>query len=327
MYYAAVSILSVLILVIVNQDILFKHDPALKMPALVAYKKFLVAVFVYSFTDIIWGILLELKMPHLLFIDTSLNYIAMAVGVWLWIGYIVTYYNSEKLLKVIFLNLGRAAAGIVTVLVIINAFKPILFTVNETGDYVSASSRLGIQISRAIVLLFMLLHSIGVVFVRYKRKRQRAGAVALATLIMAAFIAAQYLSYELPFYTIAYLLGSCLLHLFVIEDEKERFMRETNEAAQREILSASATYENIIRMLSQDYFNLFYVDINTDEYVEYGSRNDLYNGFSENRGNDFFKTISKNVKKLVFEDDRDRMTETLTRENVLKDIEEQLQML
>lgn len=321
MYYAAVSILSVLVLIIINQDVLFRHDAALKMPALAAYKKFIVSVLAYCFTDILWGILQDLNLPRLLYIDTALNYVLMAVAIWFWIGYIVTYYNGKEILKTVFRNLGRAAVVISIGLVIYNAYNPILFEITEKGMYVSASNKFGIQICRTIVLLFLLLHSLCVVFLRYKRKRQRAGVLALFVLIMAAFIAAQLLFYDLPFYSLAYLLGSCLLHFFVIEDEKERFMRETHEAAQREILSASATYENIIRMLSKDYFDLFYVDLETDEYIEYGSRTELDNLFSQTRGTDFFKTINKNVNKIVYEEDRPKLIEVLNKENILSEIE------
>ena len=320
MYYSAISILAFLILVIVNQDVLFKHDAVYKTPALFSYKKFLISAFVYGITDIFWGILREANMPRLFFIDTSLNYIAMAVAVWFWIGYIVTYYAEKKVLKKVFLNLGRIFAAGTTLLVIINIFRPILFNINETGEYAAESNSFFIQLSQTLILLFLLLHSLCIVFIRHTEKRQRYGFIALFCLIMAAFIVTQHIHADLPYYAIAYLLGSCLLHFFVIEDEKEIFMRETEIAARQEILNASATYENIIKMLSKDYFDLFYIDLKTDEYVEYGSRTDLGNRFAETRGRDFFKTIKKNANKLVYDEDRDALIEVLTKENVIKEI-------
>ena len=321
MYYSAVCIIALLILIIVNQDVLFRHNAVYKTPALFSYKKFLISVFVYVTTDVLWGILREAKMPRLFFIDTSLNYIAMAVGVWFWMGYIVTYYKDKKALKVVFLNLGRIFAAGVTALVCINAFKPILFTVDEAGKYTAASNSFLIQLSQALILLFLLLHSFSIVFIRHTEKRQRYGFTALFALIMVAFMITQFLYYDLPYYSIAYLLGSCLLHFFVIEDEKEIFMRETALAANQEILNASLTYENIIKMLSKEYFDLFYIDLKTDEYIEYGSRTDFSNRFSEKRGRDFFKTIRKNADKLVFEEDRKGLVEALNKENVINEIE------
>ena len=321
MYYAAISIIAVLIPIIVNQDVLFRHGAVYKTPAIFAYKKFLISVFIYGITDIIWGILREAHLPRLLFVDTSLNYIAMSVGIWFWIGYIVTYYTKKKALKNFFLNLGRFFAAAVTVLVIINVFKPILFTIDETGKYNALSNAFGVRVSQALILLFLLLHSLCIVFIRHTEKRLRFGFTALFVLIMAAFIATQFLYSDLPYYSLAYMLGSCLLHFFVIEDEKEIFIRETALAANQEILSASLTYENIIKMLSKEYFDLYYIDLNTDEYIEYGSRTDFTNRFSENRGRDFFKTIRKNANKLVFEEDRKCLIEALNKENVLKEIE------
>ena len=322
MYYSAVCIVAVLILIIVNHDILFKSDRASMLPSWKAYKRFLISVFVYSITDIFWGVFNALNMPKALFIDTSLNYIAMAVGVWFWIGYTATFYDKVPVVKKIFLNLARFFTAAVTVLVIINIFKPIMFTVDETGTYTSLSKDYAVLASQTVVLLFLLLHSVSIVFVRRTEKKRRWSAVALLLLVLITFIAAHHMYHDLPFYSIAYLLGSCILHIFVLDDEKELFERETREAADLQIKTASATYENIIRILSKDYFDLFYVDLVTDEYIEYGSRTDLNSSFVENRGNDFFKTISKNANKLVFEEDRAKLVEVLTKENVIKELDE-----
>jgi diguanylate cyclase (GGDEF)-like protein len=246
----------------------------------------------------------------------------MSVGVWFWIGYTVTFYERFPILRKIFLNLARFFTAAVTVLVIINFFKPIMFTVDETGTYTALTKKYAVLASQTVVLLFLLLHSVSIVFVRRTEKRQKAGAISLFVLVLAAFIVAQYMYYELPFYSIAYLLGSCILHIFVLDDEKELFKRETQEAAQKQIQSASENYENIIGILSQDYFDLFDVDINTDEYIEYGSRTNLDNNSSLTQGQNFFKTINSNVNKLVYEEDREKLIEALTPENVLSQIKE-----
>ncbi|MBR1441392.1 MAG: PAS domain-containing protein, partial [Lachnospiraceae bacterium] len=66
----------------------------------------------------------------------------------------------------------------------------------------------------------------------------------------------------------------CLLGMSMDVTEVMRVRKENEEAkaAYREALNTSATYESIVEALAVDYFNFYYVDIETDEYVEYGSQ-------------------------------------------------------
>lgn len=40
----------------------------------------------------------------------------------------------------------------------------------------------------------------------------------------------------LPFYAMGYMLGSCVLHVFVAEDEKDEYRRELEKALARETI-------------------------------------------------------------------------------------------
>ena len=83
MYYSAIGVLAILILFIVNWDIL--HDSRIyDKPAWNVYRRFLFAVLVYYVTDILWGIIDSKKLSTALFIDTTIYFIAMAVGIALW---------------------------------------------------------------------------------------------------------------------------------------------------------------------------------------------------------------------------------------------------
>ena len=95
MYYSAIGILALLVLVIENLDILLGLDVGFDKPAWKVYRKFLFSILVYYITDILWGILEALKIPVLLFADTSLYFIAMAVGILLWTKYVVTYLDEK----------------------------------------------------------------------------------------------------------------------------------------------------------------------------------------------------------------------------------------
>ena len=66
----------------------------------------------------------------------------------------------------------------------------------------------------------------------------------------------------------------CILGMSLDFTEEERIRKESekNKAAYEEALSNSEIYSNIIASLSGDYFDLFYVDLQTEDYIEYGSR-------------------------------------------------------
>ena len=73
MYYSAIGLLAVLILLIENQDVLLNLGGAFEKPAWRAYRRFLSAVFAYYVTDILWGFLESRKLGALLFADTTVG--------------------------------------------------------------------------------------------------------------------------------------------------------------------------------------------------------------------------------------------------------------
>ena len=89
MYYSAIGLLAVFVLIIVNRDILFHSDDSFKKPAWKKYRQFLLTVLTYYITDIIWGVFEYLKMPKSLFADTTVYFIAMSAGILFWAEFAV----------------------------------------------------------------------------------------------------------------------------------------------------------------------------------------------------------------------------------------------
>lgn len=57
MYYSAIGMLALLILLIENQDIFLNRGDVLENPAWMVYRKFLFAVVAYYIMDIFWGLI------------------------------------------------------------------------------------------------------------------------------------------------------------------------------------------------------------------------------------------------------------------------------
>ncbi len=232
MYYSAIGLLAVLLLFIVNWDILHNPRVSYKKKAWHVYRRFLLAVLMYYIVDIVWGIFESQKMATLLFSDTTLYFVAMAVGVFFWAEFTVVYLEENNRLGSLLVSAGFIIAGLITLLSIVNIFIPILFTVDGDSVYHALPAR---YVLLAVQIIFLLLISL-YAFSQMRKldrgsvKRRRYHILVSFGLIMAIFLFAQLWFPEFPLYAIAYMLGTSLLHSFVANDEKEEYERGLEEA-------------------------------------------------------------------------------------------------
>ena len=243
MVYSSIGILGCLILLIENQDILHNRNGAFDLPAWRVYRRFLFTVLVYYVTDILWGLLESRKLAVPLFIDTSVYFIAMAVGVLFWAQYTVIYLDEKGGPGRFLILAGRLIAGMITVLAIVNIFMPVLFTVDKNSVYTALPARYVILGCQILLLLLISAWAFYVILRRRReaRDREKYRTVALFGLIMAFFLIAQFWLPYLPLYAIAYMLGTCLLRAFVIGEEKEDFRYRLEEADRVAVLKQSLT--------------------------------------------------------------------------------------
>ena len=95
MYYSAIGMLAIIVLLIVNHDILLNRGKAFESPSWSVYRRFLFAVLVYYVTDALWGFLENRKLATLLFVDTTVYFGAMSAGVLYWAEYTIGYVEDE----------------------------------------------------------------------------------------------------------------------------------------------------------------------------------------------------------------------------------------
>ncbi|MBR6045466.1 MAG: response regulator [Ruminococcus sp.] len=233
MYYSAIGLLAALVLFIVNLDVL-RDSQAYDKPAWIVYRRFLFAVLAYYVTDILWGILEYKKLDTALFADTTVYFMAMAVGISFWAEYTVAYLNEKSSFGRFLVYSGRVIVTLVLGLTVINIFRPVLFTVDSDSVYTALPARyvlLACQILFLVVISFHALASMyrtGSGFRSEKSVRFRI--LASFGIIMALCLFVQLWFPYLPLYSIAYMLGTCLLHAFVANDEKEVYSAKMEEA-------------------------------------------------------------------------------------------------
>ena len=233
MYYSAIVLLAMLVLCIENHDILAKRDRSTESPAQRAYRGFLFWVLIYYAVDAVWGVLDAHRLWTALYIDTLIYFIALAIGVLYWTRYTVVYLDEKNAFGKFLLYIGNILFAAITLLVVVNAFTPVLFYVDETGYHANP-----VRYALLVTLIVLLLMISGYAFSSVRRKRGKAGSRYLAIgffgLIMASFLAAQLWFPNLPLYSIAYMTGTCLLRTFVVNNEKKEYEEQLEEALARE---------------------------------------------------------------------------------------------
>ena len=101
-----------------------------------------------------------------------------------------------------------------------------------------------------------------------------------------------------------------------------------NESVAIAVLSVSEpgegeTYADIAQALATDYYNIFVIDLDTNEYTEYSSRVGGEELSVVRQGEDFFTSARRDTMTRIYQEDREQFLALFTKERVLQDIEKQ----
>lgn len=81
------------------------------------------------------------------------------------------------------------------------------------------------------------------------------------------------------------------------------------------------TFNRIAQALAADYFCLYVVDVDTEDFVEYSSSGDYERLGIEKSGSDFFNISRLNIERLVYPEDQDRFMSVFTKDRVMSIIQ------
>lgn len=85
----------------------------------------------------------------------------------------------------------------------------------------------------------------------------------------------------------------------------------------------STTYADMARALAADYYNLFVIDMDTNDYTEYSSKVGDEEMSIVRHGKEFFESAKRDTMTRIFEKDRAPFLELFTKENVIRDLDAQ----
>lgn len=244
MTYSIIGILAAIILVIINRDVLWKADGEALTSTQKSYRNFLYGIMAYYITDLLWGILESHHMTAVLYADTVVHFIAMAAAVMLWTRYVIVYLDEKNRFGTILYYAGGVFLAFEVIVVTINLFHPVMFWFDDTGAYHAGFLRyvtLGIQIILFLMTSAYTMYITGRTEGRVKHRHMTIGLFGIA---MTVLICVQVFYPLLPCYAMGYMLGTCVLHSFVVEDEKEEYRRELEHSIERERLQKEELSES-----------------------------------------------------------------------------------
>lgn len=234
MYYSLIGCLAVATLIIINFDVLIKREDASEAGTARAYRRFLYAIIFYYVTDILWGALDSAHLPEWLFAETEVYFIAMALCIRYWTRYVIEYLDRKNTFRIFLYYAGQVFFVVVLLLTVLNIGFPVIFWFDEQGGYHTGAARCAILVSQILILLLTVIYALYTYSKTDGSVRRRHLTIGLSGLIMLTFIYIQLFFPLLPLYSIACMLGSCLLRSFVVEYEKEEYRKELESALLKE---------------------------------------------------------------------------------------------
>lgn len=300
MYYSAIGVIAVLLLLIENEDILLNRS-GLPAKAQRRYRRFLLATLAYYASDILWGVIESLKIPVLLFADTSVYFVSMAFAVMLWTQFAVAYLEEHSSVGRWLDRFGRCYMIVATALVALNVFLPILFTVDAQCVYHAHSARYALLGAVILLLLSVSAYALspGGLRRRSERLQQRYRAVAFFGLVASAFLFLQLWFPYLPLYAIALMLGTSVLRFRVIAGEKDDQRRKL--LAER-LKGEHRAYARVNALVGE-FVCIYDVDPETDLYQEYRSIAGYDTFAVPKEGGRFFDASRENIRGVLVKED------------------------
>ncbi len=232
MIYSIIGILASLILLISNRDILWSSGELTRTER--NYRLFLMGVMAYYVTDLLWGLLESRGWTAVLYADTAIHFAAMAAAVMLWTQYVISYLDGGSVVEKILYHTGRAFFAAEIIVIVINFFCPILFRFDENGGYHAEVARYATLAVQIFMFLLTSVYTLRITTRSEGTVKLRHLTIGLFGIAMIVLITIQVFYPLMPFYAMGYMLGTSVLHSFVMEDEKEEYRREIESALARE---------------------------------------------------------------------------------------------
>ena len=101
-----------------------------------------------------------------------------------------------------------------------------------------------------------------------------------------------------------------------MEDGRHIVIGVNNVDAEMRRQRENVTYSSIAQALAADYFSIYYVDMETDRFIEYSAHDEYQELNIEKGGENFFTLCRENILRVVYPEDRDRVASAMHKESL-----------
>ena len=220
-FYSSIAGIALVVHLIINWRQLVNWRSVNSRAGANEFRHFLVCLLFFFVWDVLWGVFAHLKWNRFLYADTVVFFMTMALSVYAWTSFIAAYLKMDGRLRAYLLWAGRGLLAFFAIGLVVNGFTGIFFTIDSQCVYKAGPLR---QLAFALLIAFNALNSVVTLLKLLRTEgaiRRRYKMVFAFGVTMTAAIVIQIGDAFLPLYSIGCLFGCCLLHVFVVEDERD----------------------------------------------------------------------------------------------------------
>ena len=248
--YSALSMVAIALHLIFNYGRLLGRGE--RSASAIRYRWFLVGVLIYYISDALWGVLAGLDWTGCLYVDTVFYFISLPLFVFLWFRFAIAYLRIKGWQSRVLKWSGYAHLGINMAMLVANFFNNCFFSFDETGAYVAG----GCRVMMLYVMIAYLVELMACAFAKGLGSgdaiRRRCMIVVLYCFATGLFVSLHVVWPLTPLTTLGCLIGTCFLHVFIIQDEQTTRHMAVLERSLASARAAEKTRRMFFSIVSHD---------------------------------------------------------------------------
>ncbi len=234
MNYSSAALLALLVHFIIHFSVIRNTHYRKELPASKTYRWMILSVGAFYIFDTLWGVLYDAHLIQAVAFDTMLYFLAMGATMFFWTRFVVLYLGESGRFMKLFSFIGWLLIGMIAVILVINLFAPVMFWFDESGVYHAGNLRYVILLIQVLLFMLTSVYLMATLRRTKSKTRMRHIAIGISGFTMALMDILQVLFPLQPFYTVGCLLGTCIIHTFVVGDMKDDRRIDLEEILRRE---------------------------------------------------------------------------------------------
>lgn len=265
LYWVAALTYAIVLGIILRQAFVYRDVIS---PVDNAYRNLLSWCIFFCLQDALWGIAAskDIHCTQLFFASSTLFHISIAVTAFFWLYFVLTYLKKEVQHNKLYKGIGIAFLVLQFGLVISNFFTPTIFEISAQNEYIVMPLRKLSFFNQYI--LYLGIGILTAVAALKNRDENRKQFVAVFFFVLAPILCGgfQLMFPEGPFYSIGYLIGCIIIHVFIVsKDQTERLVIDSITDELTQLFNRRSYEEDFKRYRDvpvEDDFIIFSIDIN-----------------------------------------------------------------